>query len=67
MTDNQAKGVQLFREGSKGIWGLTGDSQSTLRQTIMQLLTGEKMPKAKCGINALTVKVREFDPTISRY
>ena len=65
--DNQVLAVEMFKTGSRRIFGLTGDSQSSTRQTIMFLLTGTKLPKAKCGINALTVAIREVDPTISRY
>lgn len=67
MTHDQQVAVEMFKAGSKGIWGLTGPSQAATRQTIMRLLTGDKVPQSKCGINALTVKVREFDPTVSRY
>jgi len=67
MTHEQQLAIQMFKDGSRGIWGLTGPSMAAHRQTIMRLLTGEKLPQAKCGINALTVKVREFDPTVSRY
>ena len=65
--DNQVLAVEMFKTGSRRIFGLTGDSQSSTRQTIMFLLTGTKLPKAKCGINALTVAIREVDPTVSRY
>jgi hypothetical protein len=67
LTENQRAAVEMFRAGSRGIWGLTGNAQSGTRQAIMQLLTGTKLPKAKCGINALTVAIREVDPTIPRY
>ena len=32
---------------------LAGSAAATARQQIMRLVTGEKMPKAKCGIYAL--------------
>ena len=67
LSPDQQVALQMFRNGSRGIWGLTGPAMASTRQTIMRLLTGEKLPQAKCGINALTVKVREFDPTIPRY
>jgi hypothetical protein len=67
MTHEQQLAVQMFKDESRGIWGLTGPSKAATRQTIMRLLTGDKLPQSKCGINALTVKVREFDPTIPRF
>jgi hypothetical protein len=67
MSHDQQIALQMFKDGSRGIWGLTGPSQAATRQTIMRLLTGAKLPQAKCGINALTVEVRKLDPTISRY
>jgi hypothetical protein len=51
----------MYRTGSKGIWGLAGDSQRNTRQTIMRLLTGENRPKAKCGVNALEEVVSELE------
>jgi len=67
LTENQRLAVEAFKTGSRRIFGLTGPSQANTRQTIMFLLTGTKLPKAKCGINAVTVAVREFDPTIPRW
>ena len=34
-------------------WSLAGDRNSTLRQKVVEALTGEKRPKAKCGVNSL--------------
>ena len=67
MNQHQELAIEMFKAKSKGIWGLAGPSMAKTRQLIMGLLTGEKLPQSKCGINALTAKVREFDPTISRY
>ena len=67
MTHDQQVALQMFKDGSRGIWGLTGQSQASTRQAIMRLLTGKKLPQAKCGINALTVEIRKIDPTVSRY
>jgi hypothetical protein len=67
LAPNQRVAVEMFREGSRRIFGLTGDSQAGNRQYIMLLLTGKKLPKAKCGINALTVAVRKVDPTVPRW
>ena len=35
------------------MWGFAGPSRAELRQELMRRLTGKKLPKAKCGINAL--------------
>ena len=67
MTETQRIGVEMYKAGSRKIFGLTGDSQRQTRQTIMRMVTGEKLPASKCGINALSAKVRELDPTIERY
>ena len=67
MTENQQLAVEYFKQESRRIFGLTGPSMANTRQTIMFLLTGNKLPKARCGINALTVAVREVDPTIPRW
>jgi hypothetical protein len=32
---------------------LSGDANKSIRQEVMQELTGEKIPVAKCGINAI--------------
>lgn len=32
---------------------LVGSNAATARQQVMQLVTGQKMPKAKCGVYAL--------------
>lgn len=37
------------------LYQLTGDSNRYLRQNIVEMLTNEKRPLAKCGINALTL------------
>lgn len=67
MTDDQQAAITMFKAGERRIFGLRGPSQARTRQEIMRLLTGVKHPLAQCGINALTVKAREFDPTIPRY
>jgi hypothetical protein len=67
LTHDQQLALQMFKDGQKRIFGLTGPSQAPHRQTIMRLLTGEKLPQSKCGIHALTSKVAELDPTVSPY
>ena len=65
MTFDQHHGLEIFDECSKRIWGLTGDSQAATRQTIMQLLTGQRLPKSKCGIHALESAVETLRPAAS--
>lgn len=38
-------------------WRLAGPHNSTARQTLMLAITGEKRPKAKCGVTALTTEL----------
>ena len=57
----------MFKDGQKEIFGLAGPSLAAHRQTIMRLITGQKLPQSKCGVNALTAKVADLDPTVSRY
>lgn len=35
------------------VWNLAGDANKVLRQSMMEVLTGDRIPLAKCGINAL--------------
>ena len=67
MDHNQQVALEMYKTESKRIFGLTGPSQANTRQTIMFLLTGSKLPKAKCGINALEREIRVVDPTAVRY
>ena len=62
MTFDQHHGLEIYDECIKRIWGLSGDSQATTRQTIMQLLTGQRLPKAKCGVHALESAVETLRP-----
>jgi len=41
------------------VWNMAGPGFSTLRQSLMLALTGQKLPKAKCGVNALETILRE--------
>lgn len=66
MEHNQQVGIEMYKTGSKRIFGLTGDSQANTRQTIMFLLTGTKHPKAKCGIHAVNAAIRAVDPSAVR-
>lgn len=47
--------MRLFRDVSPSVsfWALAGPSAAKARQAIMRALTGEKVPQAKCGINAV--------------
>ena len=42
------------------VWNLAGASFQTRRQAIMETLTGARLPKAKCGVNALEAAFRAF-------
>ena len=59
MTANQQKAIELYETASKSRcgFGVSGDSMRDLRQQIMYLLTGVKMPKAQCGVNALEAAI----------
>lgn len=35
------------------VWNLAGDANKVLRQSMMEVLTGDRLPLVKCGINAL--------------
>lgn len=61
--ENRNVGIEMYKTGSKGIWGLTGDRNANTRQTIMFLLTGKKHPKAKCGIHAVNAAVKAVEPS----
>jgi hypothetical protein len=67
MEHNQQVALEMYKEGNKRIFGLTGDSQANTRQTIMFLLTGTKHPKVKCGIHAVNAAIKAVDPTAVRY
>ena len=67
MTHEQGLAVQMYKGGSRRIFGLTGPSMAATRQTIMRLATGAKVPQAKCGIHAVMDAVSALDSTISRY
>jgi len=54
--NNVRHAIALLNDYSKGhfnIYALAGPSNSGVRQELMTALMGSKMPKAKCGINAL--------------
>lgn len=61
MTETQRIAIEMYKAGCKNIFGLSGDSQKQTRQTIMRMLTGEKLPQSKCGINALASAVRSIE------
>ena len=67
MTHEQTLAVQMYKDGQKRIFGLTGPSMAAHRQTIMKLATGSKVPQSKCGIHALTEALSTLDCTITRY
>ncbi len=45
--------LERMTRGTFAMFHMAGDSRSTQRQELMQALTGQKLPKAKCGITAL--------------
>lgn len=56
ITGQQLKALRLLdinTRGSFDVYRLAGDAASSDRQNIMQTLTGNKMPKAKCGVTAM--------------
>jgi hypothetical protein len=40
---------------------IAGDKNKTTRQNLMYALTGNKIPKAKCGINKIVTIIMEKD------
>ena len=45
------------------VYNLAGDYNSTARQKLMLAITGEKRPKAKCGVNAIWAEMAlRFNP-----
>ena len=40
-------------------WDLMGNHNSTQRQRVMLAITGRKIPKAKCGVNAIKAALVE--------
>ena len=63
--ERQSRALEIYREAQKSIFGLAGDSNRDLRQSLMLAFTGQKLPKAKCGVHALYEAARALDPTIT--
>ena len=55
MTIDVLQAIRLLASFDKHfrVWTLTGDSNSGKRQRLMEELTGERLPKSRCSINAL--------------
>jgi hypothetical protein len=56
-TETQRQGLALLGRHSSGYfdpWRVAGDHNAALRQQIMLLLTGQKTPRAKSGVGAIT-------------
>lgn len=51
---------KILQKHGPQIWMLCGDGNKELRRQIMEELTGERLPLSKCGINALTEKLRDL-------
>lgn len=39
------------------VWDLAGPRSKDLRQEFMYILTGKKLPKAKCGVTAIEMEL----------
>lgn len=39
-------------------WNMSGPHNAAARQSLMQAITGQKLPKAKCGITAIDSEIR---------
>ena len=52
-TDFDRARVRELLAGVNIRFGLTGDFNAEKRRAIMEAITGERLPKSKCGINAL--------------
>jgi hypothetical protein len=44
------------------IWNFSGDRNKELRQQLMLAITGEKRPKAKCGVSELSAELEKRFP-----
>ena len=51
--------LQTFSK-SYDVWSLMGDRNKKNRQVLMFLITGEKLPQAKCGVTAIREKLWEI-------
>ena len=63
LSQNQTVALKLFAKATapnQDMWRLSGPAQATLRQAILQGLTGTKLAKAKCGMSALQTKLLEL-------
>jgi len=53
MTANQIQALRLLQPLYFDVYRLAGDSNKQTRKQVMELLTGTKMPVAKCGVTAI--------------
>lgn len=63
LSQDQTVALKLFAKATApnhDMWRLSGPAQATLRQAILQGLTGTKLSKAKCGVTALQTKLFEL-------
>lgn len=50
-----------IKESTEGrMFGLAGPSMSGVRQNIMLLITGVKMPKSKCGLTVVKKTIADY-------
>jgi hypothetical protein len=44
------------------VWNFSGDRNKEIRQQLMISITGEKRPKAKCGVSELSAELEKRFP-----
>jgi hypothetical protein len=44
------------------VWNFMGNANKSIRQQVMMAITGEKRPKAKCGVNELSAELEKRFP-----
>lgn len=55
MSNNKTEINKVLKQVRYQVFNLAGDRNKNIRQQFMQLITGEKLPKSKCGVTALEV------------
>ncbi len=56
MTNNEREGLRLlgvYTAGRFDIWMLAGNAKASCRAHVMSVLTGERTPQSKAGVNAM--------------
>jgi hypothetical protein len=52
----------IFAARRFDVWNFAGDRNKEIRQQLMIAITGEKRPKAKCGVNELSAELEKRFP-----